>query len=166
MGRPRTATHLKLLRGNPGKQALGPEAEAPILEVMPEPPAWLEEVGQAEWRRVVGLLFRMRILSEVDLEPLAGYCRAVEVRRRAVEATKKDGRALIARGDNEVCNPLIAAEREASKAVLRHAEQFGFTPVARSRINPTAAARGTKFGNLVEVDHTQPGRQEAREKGH
>src|SRR5262245_13906554 len=105
---------LKLLRGNPGKQVIRPEAEAPILTEMPSAPAWLEAIGREEWNRVVGLLLEMQILSSVDLQPLAAYCQAVETWRKAVAAWNADGRVMVHRGSGEdtieIVNPLIALE--------------------------------------------------------
>jgi len=163
---------IKMLRGNPGKQIIPPEVEAPRVTDLPNAPDWLGEVGQAEWYRVAELLIEMRILSRVDFEPLAGYCHAVEVRRELVEALKKavaDGELVIEEGKTHgggtrvLANPLIAQEREASRQVLRHAIEFGFTPAARARINPIAVGQKSKFGDLVEQSGDAQRRgQEAR----
>jgi P27 family predicted phage terminase small subunit len=160
---------IKMLRGNPGKQIIRPEVEAPRVTELPKAPAWLGEVGQAEWYRIVELLMQMGILSTVDLEALGGYCLAVEVRRKAVKEWRDDGcRVMIehtnVRGDSySIINPLVVAEREASKAVLRHAIEFGFTPAARARINPIAVGQKSKFGDLVEQSGDAQRRgQEAR----
>ena len=53
-GRKPMPTHLKVLRGNPGHQALRPERE-PDYEAapdIPEPPAFLMPVAKDEWRRI------------------------------------------------------------------------------------------------------------------
>ena len=40
-GRKPVPTHLKLIKGNPGKRALGSEPQPQRLEQVPEPPAFL-----------------------------------------------------------------------------------------------------------------------------
>ena len=150
---------IKRLRGNPGQRAIPPEVEVPRVTELPQAPDWLGEVGQAEWYRVTECLMEMGILGRVDFEPLAGYCYAVEVRRGLVLALREAVEAgdLVVEeekthggGTRRLANPLIAQEREASKQVLRHAIEFGFTPAARARIRPEAVGQKSKFGNLVE----------------
>lgn len=151
-----TPAAIKRARGNPGQRIIPPELEAPRVTELPKAPDWLGEVGQAEWYRVAELLLQMGILSQVDFEPLAGYCLAVQDRRAAVAAMEADGRLVIEEdkthggGTRQLSNPLVAQAREASRQVLRHAIEFGFTPAARARVRPDAIGQKTKFGKLVE----------------
>ena len=77
-GRKPIPTHLKVLRGNPGHQALRPERE-PDYEAaadIPEPPAFLMPVAKDEWRRIATGLYHLGLLTLVDENPLAAYCQA------------------------------------------------------------------------------------------
>ena len=147
--------HLKALRGNPGHQTLEPSVEAPLLAELPPAPEKLGEVGRAEWKRVTGLLFRMGILSDVDRAALVSYCMAVQVQMEAFDAWNANNRMVIERVDTkghtqEIVNPAFHALNEASKAVLRHAVEFGFTPSSRSRVGAVKAGGGSKFGRFSD----------------
>jgi terminase small subunit-like protein len=69
-------THLRLLRGNPGKRPIRPEPEPPIPEKLLEPPAFLSEDAKNEWWRVVPELHALGLLTLLDITPLAAYCDA------------------------------------------------------------------------------------------
>ena len=51
-GRKPIATHLKLLRGNPGKRALNKNEPLPIGDLV-DPPEWLTEQQKVAWSYAV-----------------------------------------------------------------------------------------------------------------
>ena len=164
---------IKALRGRPGHHPIHPAVEMPLVIEIPKAPEWLGEVGQAEWYRIAEILRQVGLLSGADFEALAGYCHAVEVRRELVAALRKaidDGDLIIEEqkgdggGTRLLAHPLLVQEREASRQVLRHAIEFGFTPAARARVRPDAIGQKTKFGELVEQTSDSKRRgKEARE---
>jgi phage terminase small subunit len=86
-GRKPMPTHLKLLRGNPGKQRLPQNEVKPALPAqVPEPPAFLDGYAKEEWHRISGELYNMNMLTLVDINPLAAYCHAYATWRTAAEA--------------------------------------------------------------------------------
>jgi P27 family predicted phage terminase small subunit len=155
-----TPTHLKLLRGNPGKQAINKTEPQPRPDAaVPAAPAMLTGFAREEWDRIAPELFHLRLLTRVDRQPLAAYCQAYAIWRTAVEAFNATSEhfyemnRLVVRHDNgnATQNPLLAIIRNASSEMVRYAAEFGFTPAARSRI--TAAAEGktqaSKFDGLL-----------------
>lgn len=74
-GRKPIPTEIKRARGNPGKRPLN-ELEPKPSRGQPPCPAFLDEVGRAEWERVTALLARSNVLSEMDGAVLAAYCQA------------------------------------------------------------------------------------------
>ena len=56
-------THLKLLRGNPGKRPIMPDPEPPIPEKLPEPPEFLRTDARDEWWRIVPELKALGLLT-------------------------------------------------------------------------------------------------------
>jgi P27 family predicted phage terminase small subunit len=118
-GPPPVPNVVKLLRGNPGKGPIRPEPRPHIPENIPEPPAFLTGYAADEWRRIAPELFRIRLLSVLDVGPLAAYCLAYKRWRDAedVLATMRDsvtGGVLVKRPDGSVGrNPLV---RIASRA--------------------------------------------------
>jgi P27 family predicted phage terminase small subunit len=152
-------THLKLLRGNPGKRALPPEAEFDSAPDIPEPPAFLMPAAKAEWRRIAGGLYRMGLLSVVDEHPLAAYCQAVARWKNAEDALARmaerdlltNGLMIKTTGGNAIQNPLVGTANKAASDMVRYATEFGFTPAARARIAAGNAgnAAQSKFAGLI-----------------
>ncbi|MEO0035368.1 MAG: hypothetical protein RLZZ501_1391, partial [Pseudomonadota bacterium] len=62
-GRRPTPTHLKLVRGNPGKRPLN-EAEPTPARALPSPPAHMSDEAKVAWGRMATLLDQMGVLTE------------------------------------------------------------------------------------------------------
>jgi P27 family predicted phage terminase small subunit len=142
-GPPPTPTVLKLLRGNPGKRPIRPEPEPEIPPQVPEPPEFLIGYAVEEWRRVAPQLHHLRILTILDVQPLAAYCSsyarwrtAEEVLRKMAEKDAATGGLLIKRADgNAGQNPLVKISRDSAEAMVQYAGHFGMSAVARARIS-------------------------------
>jgi P27 family predicted phage terminase small subunit len=159
MGTPPVPFELKVLRGNPGKRPLrrGPEFEVPAH--VPEPPAFMTGYAADEWWRIAPMLYRLRLLTVVDVAALAAYCTACARWRTAAEvlATMAENDPLTGalmiktRGGDAAQNPLVAIERRAASDMVRYATEFGMTPAARARIaaGPNPPPGGSKFAGLI-----------------
>jgi P27 family predicted phage terminase small subunit len=134
---------LKLLRGNPG-MALDrlnlnePQPEG-IVEV-PEPPACLSGVAADEWRVAAGQLIVMGIFSKVDLALLAAYCLSYGVWHGAAMALRDNPRLTR--------NAHISIASKAAADMIRLANEFGFSPAARTRINAGSSGAGRRPGKF------------------
>jgi P27 family predicted phage terminase small subunit len=156
-----TPTYLKLLRGNPGKRAVNkgePQPERPLA--VPEPPAYLGAYGAEEWRRVAPEMFRLGLLTVVDLHVFAAYCLAYESWRAAREALARvaehdpafSGLIIKTAKGTAMENPLFLAARQSAADMLKFAAEFGMTPAARSRISAgisLAPPAPSKFDGLI-----------------
>ena len=162
MTRP-TPTHLKLLRGNPGKRSVRPEVEAErCATTCPEPPPFVAANGFAsdEYWRTAPELARLGRLSPLDLMPLCAYAMAYARWRTAEEAA-----ARMAEGDGETGglvvktsvgdqrrNVLAKIAADSARDMLRYAAPFGLTPLARARL-PAGVDHepppGGKFHGLI-----------------
>jgi P27 family predicted phage terminase small subunit len=156
----RTPSHLKVIRGNPGKRPIPTEFEPGIPQQMPEPPPFLAPIARDEWWTVGPELFRLGLLTAVDLQPFGAYCQSYATWRTAVETfnamADRDPAThglLVKRvsDGNPMRNPLVAIAANAANDMLRFAGEFGLTPLARSRI---AAGGGyepppSKFDGLL-----------------
>lgn len=139
-------THLKLLRGNPGKDLdrlnLNEPKPEPVDD-LPDPPTVLAGHAADEWRVVCEQLQRLGMLTKVDFPSLAAYCHAYGQWRTAAEALAKMAandpvmHGLILKGvyGTAIVNPLVAIARKAALDLVRFAAEFGFTPAARTRID-------------------------------
>jgi P27 family predicted phage terminase small subunit len=143
-GRRPTPTHLKLLRGVPGHHPLNKHEPEPSASVEPPPaPDFLSDYARAEWDRIAVELYRLKLLTVVDIAPLAAYCESYSVWRTSVEKLKEmaardpamSGLLVKTRHDSVMQNPLCLTMRQAASDMVRYASEFGFTPAARSRIN-------------------------------
>ena len=150
-GRPPKPTHLKVIEGNRGKRALNhaePHPAAPAA--IPEPPDYLDAAGKTEWRRVAPELWRVGLLTIVDLNILGAYCTAfsrwfaAEQSLAVMAMGDPSTHGLLIRGSKGtiIQNPLVSTALKSKLAMLRIAAEFGMTPAARSRIALGAAADG------------------------
>ena len=141
-GRKPKPTHLKLVRGNPGKRRLN-GAEPVPERMLPSPPNELCADARLEWERVAGELHRIGVLSGIDRAALAAYCQAygrwVVAERAIARMAERDqlteGLMIKTANGNAVQNPLVGTANKAMADLVRYAAEFGMTPSARSRIN-------------------------------
>jgi P27 family predicted phage terminase small subunit len=142
-GRRPTPTYLKLLRGNPGKRKISKNEPQPAQPATcPEPPSFLDAYAVEEWRRVAREAFALRLLTALDLAPMAAYCSSFSRWRATVEALAQaaerdeEWHGLLVCDDkgNLKANPLVRASSLASRDMLRFASEFGFSPAARVRL--------------------------------
>lgn len=138
----RVPAHLKVIRGNPGGRPIKPEVEPLVPTDVPEPPECLNEVAKNEWWRIATELHRLKMLTVVDINPLAAYCQAFARWSAAEQALNKladrdpaTGGILI-KGSygTPMLNPLLKAATQAARDMVKYAGEFGLTPSARARI--------------------------------
>jgi P27 family predicted phage terminase small subunit len=163
-GRRPTPVRLKLLRGNPGQRRIGDVFDPPKPPKPLEPPDFLTGRALEEWHRVAPSLTVMGLLCELDVMPLASYCTAcgrwIDAETLLKELANLDDKAkgLLVRGSKGQAraNPLIQVSREAAADMIRAADEFGFSPAARSRIalGPfvQSGQQGGKFAGLIGRD--------------
>jgi P27 family predicted phage terminase small subunit len=108
------------------------------VPVEPPPPEFL-----TEWDRIAKELYSLKLLTAVDIHPLAAYCEAYSLWRTATEKlaamAERDpvmGALMVkTRHGSVMQNPLYLTERQAANDMVRYASEFGFTPAARCPIN-------------------------------
>lgn len=133
-GRKPTPTHLKVLRGNPGKRPL------PANEPQPKPkappcPAHLDAEAKREWRRMVKELEPLGLLTKIDRAALAAYCQAWSRWVQAEEMIRKTG--MIVKAPNTgfpIQNPLLPVANRAMEQMRKFLTEFGMTPSSRARV--------------------------------
>ena len=150
-------TKLKLIRGNPGKRAIRPEPQPCTTDAIPEPPDHLDDDAKAEWRHVSPELYRMGLLTTVDLQTLAAYCTAygtwIGAKRALAEMAKGDPltKAMMIKttNGNAIMNPMLAIANKAARDLVKFGGEFGFTPAARTRIALEPDRPPGKFSGLI-----------------
>ena len=72
-GPPPQPTSLRVLYGNPGKRPINGREPQPRTK-RPQCPDYLDDAARQEWRRLVPILSRMRVLTEADGIALGSLC--------------------------------------------------------------------------------------------
>jgi P27 family predicted phage terminase small subunit len=150
-GPPPKPTALKVVGGNPGRRPINKEEPAPEI-VAPHCPPHLAAEGVAEWERIMPLLIRYHIISEIDTAALALYCQSY-ARWQQAEAkiseiklkTGDDGLLIKAPSGYPIQNPYLAIANRAMEDCYKYLQQFGLSPSARTRV--IVSTQGDLFGN-------------------
>ena len=157
-GRRPLPTNWKVLRGNPGKRPLNKNEPKPeIPDQPPAPPAFLSGYALEEWRRISVEAWRLRLLTPVDVMPMAAYCDAYDRWRTARETVKAmaerdtitHGFIVKTQSGGAAPNPLVWIAAGAARDMVRFAAEFGMSPAARSRISAGVEAGDGKFTGLI-----------------
>ena len=141
-GRKPTPTHLRLVRGNPGRRPINGN-EPSLKDAIPAPPAELTEDARREWRRVAKQLKTAGLLTALDRAALSAYCTAVAQWREAERALARmaaldpvtKGMLVKTSNGNPIQNPMLGIANTARRDMVRFAAEFGMTPSARSRVH-------------------------------
>ena len=152
-------THLRLLRGNPSHRPIRDDEPKPVIpDNCPKPPSFVTGYAADEWARVGPELYRLGLLTVIDIAPLASYCMAYGRWRTAEETITRVAagdhamHGLLIKRENSVgINPLVNVARKAAGDMVRYAAEFGLTPAARSRIaaGPAGESQPNKFDGLL-----------------
>ncbi len=125
------------LEGNPSKRPLNP------LEPQPRPkrpkcPAHLDDVAKREWRRLVPILERMKLLTEADEISLANLCLQYGTLIKAQQLLQKSGLLFKTKSGYVQQSPLVGIVSSCVEQINKLCREFGLTPAARTRIHVAA----------------------------
>lgn len=131
-----------MIEGNRGKRATSKQEPDPEYLQDLTPPPWLDAKAADVWAEVAPHLARAKLLTHVDVVPLAMGCVAIAQYRLAVGRIGDDlVRAKRVEGDmggivevGEHVNPWMMVQSMSYKQAMGVFAQFGMTPAARTRI--------------------------------
>lgn len=137
-GPPPKPTKLRLVEGNPSKRPINTREPKPprTLAVCPE---WLSDEAKKAWKRMAPMLRKMGLLTQADVDALAGYCQSYS-RWKAAElfiAANGETYPLRDQAGKVRCVqqwPQVSIARSELKIMRDYQQEFGLTPAARSRI--------------------------------
>ncbi len=158
--------NVHLLRGNPGKRAVGDLLDELRPEVeIPDCPSWLWVEAKKEWKRVSAELEKYGLISKLDRSALVLYCQAwarmvwAEKRLSAAMKSAEEGRAKAEaegqpwNGGDGIMVPspngsLIyshhwVVSRRSSEDVSKYLQAFGLSPSSRSRVSTSDNRHGS-----------------------
>lgn len=128
-----TPTILNVIRGNPGHRPLN-NAEPQPGKFKSKPPEHLDATAQQEWKRLVPILKRMRLLTEADAIALANLCMAYSTMIQAQNQFAKAGLLYKTQSGYIQPNPLWSIITRSMELVNKGLSKFGLDPSSRSRI--------------------------------
>ncbi|MGZ5853207.1 MAG: phage terminase small subunit P27 family [Xanthobacteraceae bacterium] len=122
-------------------------------EPQPEPatpdcPVELSSVAQQEWKRLIGELASLRVVTQLDRAALAAYCNAYSMWLEGVEAIQKYGTMVKSPTGFPVQSPYVSIVNRQAEIMMRIASEFGFTPASRSRISTPAPEAPSLFDRV------------------
>lgn len=148
-GKPPKPSHLKIVQGNPGRRPVGDGEPQPEVRA-PDCPPHLSPAAKEEWDRIMPILLRLRLVTEIDTAALALYCQAygrwqeAEAKITAMKAAGGDGLMVKAPSGYPIQNPYLAIANRAMEDCYKYLQQFGLSPSARTRV--TVNIQGDLFG--------------------
>jgi P27 family predicted phage terminase small subunit len=134
-------TALRLLHGDRESRINRNEPIPP--DGPPVCPAYVSDEVREIWDYTLANLIHMGIATPADRDALLCYCEAVVTHRRASELLKEA--PLLVSGavkGTRITNPAVRVQRDAAVLVKVLAQEFGFTPSARSEIHKGGASNG------------------------
>jgi P27 family predicted phage terminase small subunit len=126
-------TALKRAEGNRGKRALNSREPQPRGSV-PRCPEHLDERAKKEWKRLVPVLRRMRVLTEADWMSLANLCQTWSTLVKAQEKLTEMGILYKSPSGYVMQSPLLAIVNQCVDTITKLSREFGLTPAARTRV--------------------------------
>jgi len=126
-------TAIRVLEGNPGKRPLNRQEPQPRPKA-PKCPDHLDETARKEWKRLLPILRRMKILTEADGIALAGLCQAYSTMAQAQAKLNRTGLLYGKEGQPIRASPLLRIIHDCSERINILCREFGLTPAARSRL--------------------------------
>ena len=136
-GHNRKPTALKKLQGNPGKRKLNKNEPALVLGE-PLMPLGLSAEAQEEWRRIVPMLLKMKILTEAHGKALAAYCSCYALWMRAEQQIAELGITLRTEFGYKM-NPAVRVRSDALRQMKSFLIEFGLTPASGSKLSVSNA---------------------------
>ena len=141
-GPPPTPTAILKLRGSPlaTKRRNLHEPKGPPGK--PRCPDWLDADAKVAWRHLIPKLEMMGVLTQIDGNALARYCRLWSRWRTAEAFINKHGEMYPLKDDRGKVKcfqsfPQVSTANKLAQQLTRLEQEFGMTPSARTRIQVT-----------------------------
>ena len=135
-GRKPTPTHLKLIRGNPGKRPIK-RAKPKRAAAITSAPKYLKSVARDEWRRLMPNLVKLGLFTALDVDALAAYCIAY-ADWRLCNKELASGLTYTTNSGMVRRKPEVGIRKEALDTMAKYGGELGLTPTARVRLTGSA----------------------------
>jgi P27 family predicted phage terminase small subunit len=114
-------------------------------------PAWLDKDAKTVWQHAIRELNAMGMMTKVDTNALARYCRMLVRWKQCDEFVRKYGESFTLTDEagkirNRQQHPEVGIINKLGPQLLKLEQEFGLTPAARVRLKLTIAAEDTGGG--------------------
>ncbi len=133
-GRKPSSTHLKLVKGNPGKRPVNDAEPVPKGDLF-EPPVQLTDSQREIWSHAIADA-PVGLLKKLDASVVLTWVVACDLHRQATAEVARHGMVIQGAGA-PYQNPHLSILNRQAMIMIRAAEQLGFTPSSRSRVKVT-----------------------------
>jgi P27 family predicted phage terminase small subunit len=113
----------------------------------PMPPSYLKELAAEEWQRVAPELWRLGLLTMLDIAALAVYCAAFARWRRAIELLAAQKMTIVTDTGLRT-HPLVTIANVTARDMTKFGAAFGLSPAARHQLGGVEPS-GSKFEGLL-----------------
>ena len=146
-------TNLHILNGNPSKKNLNVREPKP-RPITPACPEWMDDIGRAEWARIVPELEALGLITCVDGAALEGYCKAYSrwiAAELKLDALKTTVFKPSAESNYLQVLPYVTIAQKYLGICKGFMVEFGLTPSARARMAlPTKGDAGEGMAQLLD----------------
>lgn len=155
-GRKKIPTKIKELQGTIKPcRLVENEMQVALVPEIPDPPAWLSEIGKGEWQKVCLELYNKQMLHQIDLRLIESYCNAISLHIETEMMLREKGRIQIYKNEDGSIKhaqavPFQKIANDALDRALKIATQFGFTPTSRSSISQPTLIQNNNSFNFFE----------------
>lgn len=130
-GRPPKPNAVKKLTGS--RHVNTTEPKAPTGR--PKCPKHLSDAARKQWRILVPVLAKMKVLTLADADALALYCTALARWIDAEKHLEEDGVVVKSPNGYPIQNPFLAVSNKAHEQIERLGARFGLNPSDRARLH-------------------------------
>lgn len=143
---------VKQAKGNPGRRPIGAD---PIMDGSliggAKPPAWLKGEGLKVWKRLAPNVARLKLLTPVDAESFARYCRNLARWLKMQDVLDKEGETYeseSAHGKLKRAHPAFLIGDRLGRLLESQEAVFGLNPAERQRIFAARSMTPDPAGDL------------------
>jgi len=118
----------------------------------PTCPDHLDADAQKEWKRLVKMLLRIRVLTEADGIALANLCQAWSTLVKAQMKLNESGLLLKTPSGYVQQSPLLGIVNSCVDIITKLSREFGLTPSSRCRLEVTPEPKAeTPMGRFLRM---------------
>jgi len=144
---------VKVAKGNPGKRRVGADPAQPLATSAGGvlPPHWLKKGGLKVWQRLAPNVARLKLLTPVDAESFARYCRNLDRWLVMQDVLDKEGETYeseSAHGKLKRVNPAFLIGDRLARMLETQESVFGLNPAERQRIFAARSMTPDPAGDL------------------